>query len=343
MNDMPVRLATVGTGYFSRFHYDAWKRLGVDLVGVCSLSLGKAKAIAKAFSTPLTFTDFDEMLDRTNPDLVDIISPPPTHLDFITTAAERGIPIICQKPFTCTLEEAREAVKVSEEAGIMLAVHENFRFQPWHQEIKRLIEDGAIGEPYQISFRLRPGDGQGPEAYLNRQPYFQKMERFLIHETAIHLIDVFRFMFGTIISVNAELSRLNPAIKGEDAGLIIFNFENGRRGLFDGNRLSDHAAENRRLTMGEMLVDGSDGVIRLDGDGRVTLRRFGENHAQTVNCAWENQGFAGDSVFRLQKHILDCLHGDGSVMNTGREYLANIRVEEAVYRSHAAGERILLS
>ena len=224
-----------------------------------------------------------------------------------------------------------------------MAVHENFRFQPWHPEIKRLIEEGAIGEPYQISFRLRPRDGQGPEAYLDRQPYFQKMERFLIHEPAIHLIDVFRFMFGTIISVNAELSRLNQAIKGEDAGLIIFNFENGRRGLFDGNRLSDHSAEKRRLTMREMLVDSSDGVIRLDGDGRITLRRFGGNHAQTVNCAWENQGFAGDPVFRLQKHILDCLQGDRSVTNTGREYLANIRVEEAVYRSHAGRERIFLS
>ena len=131
---------------------------------MCSLSLGEAEAVAKDFSTPLTFTDFGEMLDRTNPDLIDIISPPPTHLDFIAATAERGIPIICQKPFTCALEQAREAIKFAEETGIMLAVHENVRFQPWHQEVKRLIEEGAIGEPYQTSFRLRPGDGQGPEA-----------------------------------------------------------------------------------------------------------------------------------------------------------------------------------
>ena len=42
-----------------------------------------------------------------------------------------------------------------------------------------LLKNKYIGTPYQISFKMRPGDGQGKNAYLNRQPYFQKMERFL--------------------------------------------------------------------------------------------------------------------------------------------------------------------
>ena len=96
----------------------------------------------------------------------------------------------------------------------MLVVHENFRFSPWYREIRRLIEDGAIGTVYQASFRLRPGDGQGPAAYLDRQPYFQSMERFLVHETAIHFIDTFRYLLGEPESVYADLQRLNPAILG---------------------------------------------------------------------------------------------------------------------------------
>ena len=88
-----------------------------------------------------------------------------------------------------------------------------------------MLQARALGEVYQITFRLRPGDGQGPEAYLERQPYFQTMERFLVHETAIHFIDVFRFLLGEEPStVYASLRRLNPAIKGEDAGLMLFSF-----------------------------------------------------------------------------------------------------------------------
>ena len=81
-------------------------------------------------------------------------------------------------------------------------MHENFRFQPWHIKIKELLKNKYIGTPYQISFKMRTGDGQGKNAYLNRQPYFQKMERFLIHETGIHFIDLFRSLIKSFGSSN---------------------------------------------------------------------------------------------------------------------------------------------
>ena len=88
---------------------------------------------------------------------------------------------------------------------------------------------------------------------------------------------VFRFLFGDIKSVFANLSKLNTNISGEDAGIVFFEFKNGIRGLFDGNRLSDHIAEDRRLTIGEMLIEGSKGTIRLNGDGEIFKRDFGNN------------------------------------------------------------------
>ena len=343
MSDSPFRIAAAGAGYFSRFQYEAWNRLGVEVAAVCSRTAESAQAVTETYGVPRSFTDFAEMLDSVRPDLVDIITPPETHLDYIGIAAERGLPIICQKPFTRSLEEAIEAVELAERAGVLLVVHENFRFQPWYAEIRKMIKSALIGEIYQVTFRLRPGDGQGKNAYLNRQPYFQKMGRFLVHETAIHLIDVFRYLCGEVSSVTAELSRLNPAIAGEDAGLILFRFEDGSRGLFDGNRLSDHVAQNRRLTMGEMLVEGADGVIRLNGDGELFIRRHGQNEERPVDYAWENTGFAGDCVFRLQRHVVECIRNGSAVANSGREYLANLRVEEAVYRSNATGQRVVVS
>jgi predicted dehydrogenase len=50
------------------------------------------------------------------------------------------------------------------------------------------------------------------------------MKRFLIHETGIHLIDVFRFLLGEVRSVYADLTKLNPVIAGEDSGTVLFNF-----------------------------------------------------------------------------------------------------------------------
>ena len=338
-----ARVAVLGAGYFSRFHYEAWSRLeSAELVAMADLSAERAAEVAGAYSIARTFTSLSEMLAAVEFDLLDIVTPPPTHLEAISLAAQHGIDAICQKPFCGTLEEAEQAARLAQDAGIRLLVHENFRFQPWYRRIDDLLTSGAIGVPYQITFRLRPGDGQGPDAYLDRQPYFQKMERFLVHETAIHQIDTFRYLLGEVSSVYADLRRLNPAIAGEDAGIIVLEFANGARGVFDGNRLSDHVAQNHRLTMGELFLEGPEGVITLDGNGAIGLRAHGSNQTQDIDYDWNNQGFGGDCVFLLQQAAVAGLRGEGPLENLASDYLANIAIEEAVYRSNDESRKITL-
>jgi len=338
-----LNIAVVGTGYFSRFHFNAWSRLSVNVKGVCSLAMDEAEIVARTFPGCQSYTNFETMLDSVQPDLIDIVVPPSEHFSFIKTAISRGVDIICQKPFTSSLVEATQAVELAAHGKVNLIVHENFRFQPWHIQIKRMIDAGKIGDPYQVSVRMRPGDGQGAEAYLDRQPYFQKMKRFLIHETAIHFIDVFRYYFGEVKNVMADLVQLNPNICGEDAGIIVFGFKNGARGLFDGNRLFDHVADDRRRTIGYLLVEGSAGSIRLNGDGDIFFRNFGENNEFKVDYEWKNIGFAGDSVYYCQKHIVNSIVTGERIMNTGADYLRNLKIEESVYESHESGRRINIS
>ena len=234
--------------------------------------------------------------------------------------------------------EAEEIVRTAERAGILFAVHENFRFMPWFRHAREMIDEGTLGRLHAIQFRLRPGDGQGPRAYLNRQPYFQKMERFLVHETGIHFIDSFRYLMGEVSSVFAQLRQINPAIAGEDAGYVVFTFAEGATGLFDGNRLNDHLAEDCRLTMGEMHLEGSDGVLRLDGYGRLWWKPHGRDEVEEA-YDWDRRGFGGDCVYHLQKHVIDHLREGTPLVNAGRDYLVNLRVEEAIYKSNRRGRR----
>ena len=331
------RVAVAGTGYFSQFHLDAWRRLPeVEVVAACGLDPRSLAETAARFAVPRQFPDAASMLDTVRPDLLDIAAPPGAHLALLEAAAARKIDVICQKPLGGDLAGARAMVERAKAAGITLVVHENFRFMPWYREARRLLDQGALGEVYNIGFRLRPGDGQGPRAYLDRQPYFQDMPRFLIHETAIHLIDTFRFLQGEVGQVFARLRRLNPAIKGEDAGTVLFDFESGASGLFDGNRLVDFPADNPRLTMGEMLIEGSAASLRLDGAGALWLKPQGEPlraHAYD----WPRQGFGGDCVHELQRHVLDHFRHGTPLENGGQAYLRNLEIEEAIYRSAESG------
>ena len=333
-----IRVATVGAGYFSRFHHEAWSRIEeVELVAVCDRDEAKARDFSMRWHIPGVYRDAATMLDTAKPDLLDIVTQPMSHLQIIRLAAERNVATISSKAVLPIAGGSQGSHAGSRPGRHALVVHENFRFQPWYGEIKRLIANGVLGDCYQACFRLRPGDGQGPNAYLDRQPYFQNMQRFLVHETAIHFVDVFRFLFGEVESVLADLRRLNPAISGEDAGLIVLRHCNGVRSLFDGNRLLSHAASNPRLTLGEMLLEGSAATVRLDGEGRLTRRAHLADAEELVDYSFNRAGFAGNSVLRLQRHVIDHLLDRGPLFNVARDYLVNLQIEEAIYRSAAAG------
>ncbi|PVB60616.1 Gfo/Idh/MocA family oxidoreductase [Labrenzia sp. 011] len=332
-----MRVACLGAGYFAQFHYEAWSRVPrARLVGACDRDRSKAEATGLP-----AYDDLDAMLETSGPDLLDIITPPPTHFDAIKRAIAAGVrAIICQKPFCMSLEEARKATDLAEAAGVTLVIHENFRFQPWYRAIRQVLDSRLLGDPMQITFRLRTGDGQGPRAYLDRQPYFQQMPRLLIHETGVHWVDTFRYLLGEPEAVYADLRRLNPVIKGEDAGYFIFDYADGVRALFDGNRLLDHAAENCRTTLGEALVECTGGTLTLSGDGSVRQRAFGEQQDTVLLAARQWQGFGGDCVGNLINHVIDGLLDRKPLENTARDYLRVIAIEQAIYESDRLGRKI---
>ncbi|WP_299964137.1 Gfo/Idh/MocA family oxidoreductase [uncultured Roseobacter sp.] len=334
-----LTVACLGAGYFSQFHHEAWERLPqVRRIATADLRLEAAEALGRP-----SFSSLEAMLDAEIPDILDIILPPTAHRKAILTAIDAGVQtIICQKPFCESFEEAEGVILLAERAGAQLIVHENFRFMPWYRAIKTEIDAGRIGLPLQGQFHLRPGDGQGPNAYLDRQPYFQKMPQFLVHETAVHWIDTFRYLFGNPHAVYADLRRINPVIKGEDAGFILFDHPRGVRTLFDGNRHCDHASDNQRRTMGEARFEGTEGSLSLSGDGSVILRAHGHQTTETVLPADSSPGFGGDCVYLLQQHVVLALVDGAPLENEARDYLDVIRIRDAVYKSDAAGQKVQL-
>jgi D-apiose dehydrogenase len=335
-------IAMVGAGYFAQFQLEGWRDAGAPVVALCDLDAARAHALALRHGGLRCFTAAADMLDAMQPTLVDVVLPPQAQAAVVRAALERRIPTICQKPFGADLAEAEAMTAFAEAQATPLVVHENFRFAPWFRECRRLIDAGHFGRLHGISFRLRPGDGQGASAYLDRQPYFQTMPQLLVRETAVHFIDTFRFLMGEVRAVTARLRRLNPAIAGEDAGLVIFEFDDERSGLFDGNRMNDHTAANPRLTMGEMWLEGERGVLRLDGDARLWWK---PHHGAEIEHFYPRGGSGafGGACTALQAHVLAHLREGSPLQNGARDYLTNLHVQAAVYRAHATGTRVVIA
>jgi len=342
-----MKVCLVGAGYYAQFHLKAWARIpGIEVVGIADLNARRARGAVADCPDVKMFRDTEVMVRECRPDLVDIITPEATHGRLVGLLAGKVRTLMCQKPMAPTLQAARAMADAARHAGTELLIHENFRFQPWFREARRLLEDGELGLPQQLSFRFRPGDGRGPDAYLQRQPYFRTMDKFLVHETAVHYTDTFRYLLGEVSAVTARLRRVNPAIAGEDAGIVIYEFTSGAVAILDANRDLDHDATEPRYTHGGMLLEGGLATWRLDGAARTWLRRRGEA-SETQHSSFGRIVPNGDCVFHYLTAMVKALGGDASSIadiaaSRASAYLQNLEIEQAIYQSAAEGRTVAL-
>jgi D-apiose dehydrogenase len=333
----------LGAGYFAPFQYEAWTRIPeVDIVAMYNRTEERAAPIQARYGVPRLYTDWRQMIDREQPDFIDIITPPETHEEMCRYAAERGVHIICQKPLAPSYEACERIVESVRTAGVRFMVHENFRWQPWYRAVKEIQRAGTIGDFTHIHFMTRTGDGWGADAYLARQPFFRNYPRLLLYETGVHFIDTFRFLLGEVVSVVASLKRLNPAIKGEDAGQLLLTFASGATAIWDANRYNEIESATPRFTFGQMRIDATGGHLTLDTASNIRVKRLGEP-GYDLEYTRADVNFAGDCVYAVQRHFVDCMRSAREFESNGADYLKTVRVVEAAYESAARGEAVRVS
>ena len=125
-----LRFGVLGAGFWAPYQMAGWNEVGgVECVAICNRTLPKAEALAKRFGVPSVYSDPEELLDRERLDFLDIITEPASHGMLVNMAAERGIPVICQKPMAPALAEAEQMVRICREKEVPFYIHENWRWQ----------------------------------------------------------------------------------------------------------------------------------------------------------------------------------------------------------------------
>lgn len=327
---MPLTGVIVGAGFFAEIQAEAWSRLPeANIAAVVDPDLAKANEFAAKWNIPKVYADTAEMLASENPDFVDIVTRPETHLQLVQQIAAHRCDIICQKPMAPTLVECEQMVRSCEQAGVRLLIHENWRWQPWYREIKQLYKQHQLGEIFQLSFQVRTGDGFGDDAYTV-QPYFRQMQRLLIYETLVHHIDTTRFLAGEIAKVSCQTQQINSEIAGEDYANIQLRLATGGLAVIDANRINGPVPAP--MVFGTVLLEAEQGAIRLDSDGSLWLTHYGEQEKQH-RYEWQNRGYRGDSVYATQKHLIESLIQGTPAETEAAEYMNTVKIVEDCYAS----------
>jgi predicted dehydrogenase len=141
--------AVIGYGFISsRGHVPAYQsRPDVEIVAVADVAEGRRRKAAEALPSARVYQSAEALLDAEGSqiDFVDICTPPRDHAMIALLALARGLHVICEKPLTCTLSEARELLRAASEARRVVFPCHNYRHAPVVQAIREIIQSGRIG------------------------------------------------------------------------------------------------------------------------------------------------------------------------------------------------------
>ena len=331
--------ALIGCGFFAINQMHAWNDVsGAKIVAICDRDPERLKIVGDQFGIERRYTDAEALFADGGIDFVDIATTVSSHRALVELAAAHKVPAICQKPFAKTLDDAKAMVKVCDEAGVPLMVHENFRWQTPIQAVRKALDSGVIGTPFWGRFSFRSGFD-----VFAGQPYLAEGERFIIEDLGIHTLDIARFILGDVDSLVARTKRVNPKIKGEDVATILMDHENGATSIVDVSYATKLETDPFPETLIEL--DGTEGSIRLYQGYRLEVITSSGTTVSDVSpklLSWASRPWHNiqESVFAIQQHWVDKLASNEETSTSGADNLKTFALVEAAYDSAANGNRI---
>ncbi len=330
--------ALIGCGFFAQNHLNAWRDLraeGVELIAVCDIDPDKAKAAAEAFGIPRYYTDPLALFETEELDFVDIATRTETHLDVVSVAVKHGVRTIVQKPLAPDWATCLDMVRQGKQAGVPLAVHENFRYQAPMQAVKQVLDSGVIGAPSwaRLSFRF------GFDIYKT-QPYFHHEKRLVILDSGIHILDLARFFLGEVRHLSCETQRRNPKNIGEDTATMMLRHVSGAVSIVEATYEARQIPDPILQTL--VTIEGENGSIKLHEDFRMVVTKGGSAEESLVGSPllpWTSQPWhtLQESVLTTQRRIIRAWKSGRDAETSGIDNLKTFALVEAAYK--AAEER----
>ena len=141
------KTAVFGTGFVGRVHLEGIRRLGyVQVYAIGEPQIEKANQLASEFGVEKTDADYRRILEDPAVDAVHVCTPNFMHFPIAKDALAAGKHVICEKPLATSVAEAKELVALAGKTKRRNATFHNLRFYPMVQHMRRMREDGDLGE-----------------------------------------------------------------------------------------------------------------------------------------------------------------------------------------------------
>jgi predicted dehydrogenase len=254
----------------------ALRASGFDVLALVGRDPEKTAARARLFEVPQALPSLSAALAVPGVEAVTIATPPATHAALALEAIAAGRHLICEKPFTATLDEARAVHAAAEAAGVVHLLGTEFRFDPGQAGLAEAVRQGEIGAPRMATWLmhvpvLAEPDGVVPDWWADAA---QRGGWLWAHGS--QLIDQIRATLGEFDGVSAQLVHVveRPAMSADDGFVVHFRMHNGAVGVMQSTAADWGVLVETRVTgsKGAAWIEGVGATVKVAGPDGVTTR-----------------------------------------------------------------------
>ena len=296
-----LKIALVGVGGISGAHIPAWDEMeNAELVALCDIRPERMEQ----YENKKHYTDFDEMLDNEEIDILDICLPTYLHADFAVKAMERGIHVICEKPISLKEEDIDRVYATAKRNNVKFMVAQVLRFWPEYELLKEIYDTKKYGELLSATMtRL----GCYPKWSWDGWMMDEKRSGLVPFDLHIHDLDYMVYAFGMPKKIAYQYRAKRP-----DQDFISINYDFGD---FTINTEASWYATcypftaQFRFQFEDAIVANENGkmIIYLRDDQKIDLSAEAEGDTGDINLPKSN-AYANEI-----KYFFDCVVNDKPV------------------------------
>ncbi|NOU93731.1 gfo/Idh/MocA family oxidoreductase [Paenibacillus sp. LMG 31456] len=294
-----MKAIVVGLGFAGMSMYKNLRKLGIDVAVVESNTHTQSKIEGE--ETPF-YTSLSEALEQEAADFLVNATPPMIHTQVNHAAFDKRLPVFCEKPISFDYAESVEIVQRAERENIPFMIAENYRCLPFVRQMKRMIDDGAIGDISSIDVQ-----------FFRHHHVERNYTVHLLDDIGVHHLDMVRYLTGAE-GRRIQANFYNPVNGWVEKKAVInaqvfVELDRDIRVTYSGSISSRGPATP---WCGNWRLEGTEGMLELR-DQEIIHTRDGE----TVRLS----DFSGVHAPSCLNEFLDSLREGRQGETSGRDYL----------------------
>ena len=326
MESKPLRVASVGIGWWSDVLADAIKRSGrLEIVACYSRSAEKRAKFAAKYGCRAA-PAYEEILDDPTVEAIINTTPNAVHLETTREAAGAGKHMFLDKPIANTIVDARALTKACRDAKVVLALGYQRRRESHFRWIRSKIDDGTFGKLVNAESNISR-DRLGKIDLSSWRYTAEGMPGGVLLQIGIHYTDVLEYLMGPVRAVTARLAQLVLPGDNPDVASVVLEHDNGALSTLN----ASYASASEHYVMN---IYGKQASAYYDMQQGLRWLKRGETRAEAVACA------QNDTIVEELEEFARAVRGEGAPEMDGEKSTASLGVILAGIRSAKEGRRV---